>query len=143
VDSIAGPGSKVWDYDLSYNNNDVAGKQTDTTLMKGQVYESVLDARGKGLHSRDLIMVEPGRDDNRLSHVFKAIEQFGAAYTIIHYAPCRVVFNDGKDVYGPMQLADMANRKMMGSDQSVLDITRGSTGLAASDEGMVVSGLID
>jgi hypothetical protein len=86
VTSIAGPGSKIWDYDLSYN-------ESSERIVK------MCDGFGRtvpGWIARDVFVFNQG-GEGRLSTVFKLIS--GLGYERYHTAFCRVQSETGQAPY--------------------------------------------
>jgi len=84
ITSIAGPGSKVWDYGLTCNG--IAGTQAV------KICEDAAKTDPLWLH-RDIFMINDGAPSMKLSQVFKILGK--THYNRIHFTACRVESKTG------------------------------------------------
>jgi hypothetical protein len=90
VTSIAGPGTIVYDYELSWNEK----SRQFVRLMNKAVSE-------QANYPKDLIIVDAAKKgvNSKLSALFTAMAQHGMRYKILHYLPCRSPI--GEDDFNP------------------------------------------
>ena len=103
VTSIAGPGTIVYDYELSWNNK---SRQFIRALNKA--------ASEQADYPKDLILVHVGQENvhSTLSALFAMMAQHGARYQILHYLPCRSAI--GERDYDPWAVnAEEAFKKLV------------------------------
>ena len=82
VTSIAGPGTSIWDYELSHND---------------KAARFIAEMRAV-TNNRDLVLVNKGATMH-LSDLFVALGKSGTKYDKLHYLPCRSP--DKGDAYNP------------------------------------------
>jgi hypothetical protein len=80
VTSIAGPGTIVYDYELSWNDK-----------YQWIVKEMRAAVRKQANYPKDLILMAEAKKDvnSKLSALFTAMAKFGPHYKILHFLPCR------------------------------------------------------